>query len=727
MDAELESLAVSTARVFLQAPTEDDRARILRRFESLRGAGQLAMRLRLYEPYEQELVEDLLRLLDRDVALVAELRSLIADFGPPGVHVAGGTAAEDAENTGESDRPAVSAGERVRSQRFSGDLDGIRGGWAAPDGNQTEADSVELTGEFTIDYAPPAWYKQNASGSSAATSSTPPPPPSAQPTDIPPQGAPFTPPPGTPYTPLPPPHAPVQGAADGPGSGAAESTNAVAQDGTDGQDSTPHPGMPENGAQTDAAPHTGAPQDAVLPAAPLAPQGWTPPPAPQSGLPMLPPSYQPAAPAPAAQWPVQPGQQPPFQPQAPQPAPRGENTSAPGTQLAPDSEPPAYTDRSSHRDGIPEGWDTVGVLPGALTCPNGHQSGADDWCDVCGHRMASAVAPPPPPPPPGGGYGYPQSPPQGYQPGGRSHLSAVPDPEPELCPQCCTPREGSAPFCEECVLPNTATSYTPAAPRPPAPGPGAPFQQQPPRPSYGGGDSYEYQSSRPSQMNRPAEPIPPAPPFGSEPSGPPSPPSPFADRSGFGPDPSRPVPPPHGPTPHGGPVGPGGPGAPGGPAGLGGAPQAFQQPGPPAPPPFPQETSRPPQPDGPSFGGGDDDWVISPPSGGPGAGGPGELREFQQAGHGGDDGSSESRRLVAELAAQTSPGREVPLHVQLVLDSGRINRNSVRSVPLRSFFLPREGARVLVTIHAPGLVAVGELQQDMHITPGRDSEVRAHD
>lgn len=118
------------------------------------------------------------------------------------------------------------------------------------------------------------------------------------------------------------------------------------------------------------------------------------------------------------------------------------------------------------------------------TCPNGHQSGSDDWCEVCGHRMAGAV--PPPPPPPGGGYGFP--PPQGGQPGGRPpHLSAVPDPEPELCPQCRTPREGGAPFCEECrwnFLTNTATSYTPAAPPQPGPGqgpgqnPAARFQQQ---------------------------------------------------------------------------------------------------------------------------------------------------------------------------------------------------------------------------------------------------------
>ncbi|MFE2139820.1 phosphopeptide-binding protein, partial [Streptomyces sp. NPDC059466] len=106
------------------------------------------------------------------------------------------------------------------------------------------------------------------------------------------------------------------------------------------------------------------------------------------------------------------------------------------------------------------------------TCPNGHQSGSDDWCEVCGHRMAGAV--PPPPPPAGYGYPAPGSPPG---PGGRPHHSAVPGSEPELCPQCRTPREGGAPFCEECrwnFLTNTATSYTPAAPRPQAPAPPRP-------------------------------------------------------------------------------------------------------------------------------------------------------------------------------------------------------------------------------------------------------------
>ncbi|MEU3247358.1 MULTISPECIES: FHA domain-containing protein [unclassified Streptomyces] len=283
------------------------------------------------------------------------------------------------------------------------------------------------------------------------------------------------------------------------------------------------------------------------------------------------------------------------------------------------------------------------------TCPNGHQSGSDDWCEVCGHRMAGAV----PPPPAGYGYPAPGSPPG---PGGRPHLSGVPGSEPELCPQCRTPREGGAPFCEECrwnFLTNTATSYTPAAPRPQAPAPGLPnpalrFQQSGPgqqggpgpqggpgQPGGPGGgpahDPFDYQSSRPSQMNRPAEPIPP---YGGDP-------------SGFRGDPSRQSGP---PGPSGGPGGPGGPGGHGG--GFGGdpsrpgpgpggpgAPQAFTQQS--AAPAFPQQgqQQRPggPGAGGPSFGGGDDDWVISPPAGGQGGhgqGGHGQGGPGQGGGYG---------------------------------------------------------------------------------------------
>ncbi|MGV9630693.1 SCO5717 family growth-regulating ATPase, partial [Streptomyces sp. NPDC003487] len=54
---------------------------------------------------------------------------------------------------------------------MSSDRDGIRGGWATPGDDQPDAESaVETTGEFTIDYAPPAWYTQNAAGGSGGDS-----------------------------------------------------------------------------------------------------------------------------------------------------------------------------------------------------------------------------------------------------------------------------------------------------------------------------------------------------------------------------------------------------------------------------------------------------------------------------------------------------------------------------------------------------------------------------
>ncbi|GAA3484529.1 FHA domain-containing protein [Streptomyces yanii] len=230
------------------------------------------------------------------------------------------------------------------------------------------------------------------------------------------------------------------------------------------------------------------------------------------------------------------------------------------------------------------------------TCPNGHQSGSEDWCEVCGHRMAGAGAPagavpPPPPPPPAPGYGYPQG------PGSGATQQA------ELCPQCRTPREAMAPFCEECrwnFLTNTATSYTPLAPQPGGPGgpgPGGPVpglnlppgfqaQQGPPAPPQQR-DPYEYQSSRPSQVNRPAEPLTPGPPApGAQ-----QPPHAFQQQGPPPPSFQQQGPPP--------------------------AP-SFQQQGPPPPPPFQQsappsfEQSGPPAPPQPQATG--DDWMLPPPS-----------------------------------------------------------------------------------------------------------------
>jgi hypothetical protein len=107
-------------------------------------------------------------------------------------------------------------------------------------------------------------------------------------------------------------------------------------------------------------------------------------------------------------------------------------------------------------------------------------------------------------------------------------FAAEPTAAAELCPQCGTPREGAALFCEECRYHFGSRSATvaPAGPRPvPAqgagfpepgfpeagvPGPGVPPVAVPPpvAPGYPPYQRYESQRSRPSQINRPAEPVP---------------------------------------------------------------------------------------------------------------------------------------------------------------------------------------------------------------------------
>lgn len=282
------------------------------------------------------------------------------------------------------------------------------------------------------------------------------------------------------------------------------------------------------------------------------------------------------------------------------------------------------------------------------TCPNGHQSGSEDWCEVCGHRVAGAAVPPPPPPPPAPGYGYPPS------PGPDATAQA------EICPQCRTPRESMAPFCEECrwnFLTNTATSYTPLAPQHGGPSgpagsggpgsgpgrqPGFPGQQPPPGAPQPR-DPFEYQGSRPSQVNRPAEPLssgpgqpghqgPGMPPFPGQhgQQGPPPPP-PFQQGQG-----------PQGQGPQGQPdQQQGRPGFPQGqqgfPQGQQGFPQGQQHAqqqgssqGSPPPPPFQQQSAAPPfqqtappvfeQPGPPAppqpqtAQPGNDDWLLSPPA-----------------------------------------------------------------------------------------------------------------
>ncbi|SCE35522.1 SCO5717 family growth-regulating ATPase, partial [Streptomyces sp. PpalLS-921] len=71
---------------------------------------------------------------------------------------------------------------------MNGDRDEIHGGWNTPVDESSDAEPVEVTGEFTIDYTPPAWYTQNASGDAsggAGAHLAPPPPPQGAPLSVP--------------------------------------------------------------------------------------------------------------------------------------------------------------------------------------------------------------------------------------------------------------------------------------------------------------------------------------------------------------------------------------------------------------------------------------------------------------------------------------------------------------------------------------------------------------
>ncbi|MFD5477396.1 CHAT domain-containing protein [Streptomyces hawaiiensis] len=81
-----------------------------------------------------------------------------------------------------------------------------------------------------------------------------------------------------------------------------------------------------------------------------------------------------------------------------------------------------------------------------------------------------------------------------------------------------------------------------------------------------------------------------------------------------------------------------------------------------------------------------------------------------------EGGGWEPRLLVAELVEQAPPGREVPLHVQ-------VTRGSGDGTTLKVFPLAAQGARLLITVHAPRLLALGDLQQELLVLPGRDSDV----
>ncbi|MEQ6023832.1 SCO5717 family growth-regulating ATPase [Streptomyces salinarius] len=236
---------------------------------------------------------------------------------------------------------------------MSSDRDGIRGGWATPGDDQPDAESsVETTGEFTIDYAPPAWYTQNASGdggqgesegegsgsssgsgsgSSAASAAAS---GSAAPSS--PSGPAVPPAPRGPVPPLPgltpPPHATPNGASAAPAS-------------APGAPFTSPPPAPAPGVPFTPPPPAPAPEASFTPPPPpTGPGAPFTPPAPTAGVPRLPVGSgfepQPELSAPQSPAPTEPEAEP--EPQARTPEPEPEAAPAPAADPAFPTEPPAF-------------------------------------------------------------------------------------------------------------------------------------------------------------------------------------------------------------------------------------------------------------------------------------------------------------------------------------------------------------------------------------------------
>ncbi|HET6967013.1 MAG TPA: FHA domain-containing protein [Ornithinibacter sp.] len=91
-----------------------------------------------------------------------------------------------------------------------------------------------------------------------------------------------------------------------------------------------------------------------------------------------------------------------------------------------------------------------------FTCPNGHASTSNDYCDICGVPIpagAAASDPAATPPDPSGAAASTE--------GGQGPATGAPDPQ--VCPSCGSPHDAAALFCESCGYDFT----TGTMPRPP--------------------------------------------------------------------------------------------------------------------------------------------------------------------------------------------------------------------------------------------------------------------
>lgn len=144
------------------------------------------------------------------------------------------------------------------------------------------------------------------------------------------------------------------------------------------------------------------------------------------------------------------------------------------------------------------------------TCPSGHESASDDFCDVCGIRIGapslSSIDP---------GPGCVGSPPGTAAagptvPGGPAGETAAA----ETCPRCGAPRDGQ--FCEDCGW-NFADGAGPAPTRFDLPPESVPLPSQPPPPESASAPS---QPASPESASLPSQPAPaPAPDNGARAAG----------------------------------------------------------------------------------------------------------------------------------------------------------------------------------------------------------------
>ncbi|AEN12718.1 MULTISPECIES: SCO5717 family growth-regulating ATPase [unclassified Streptomyces] len=147
---------------------------------------------------------------------------------------------------------------------MNGDRDEIRGGWNTPVDESSDAEPAEMTGEFTIDYTPPAWYTQNASGDSsggAGSPLAPPPPPQGPPLAVPglpagggfqPGWSPSAPEASEPSTPEPPAVPPTAATPATPPASPGPVTPAAAAGGPDGADAEQSPAGPFGGGDVES-------------------------------------------------------------------------------------------------------------------------------------------------------------------------------------------------------------------------------------------------------------------------------------------------------------------------------------------------------------------------------------------------------------------------------------------------------------------------------------------